>query len=58
MNSSVAKAIALGEEHGRDVRPWGGDTVLLDGVSPMSGHAAAGLIIRQARSCPPHPTNE
>lgn len=50
VNSSVAQAIALGEEYGRDVRPWGGDTVLLDGVSPMSAHAAARRIEHEAQS--------
>ncbi|MGV9798795.1 DUF7460 domain-containing protein [Mycobacterium sp. NPDC003449] len=49
MNSTVAKAIALGAEHGRDVRAWGGDAVLLDG-SPMSAHHAIGRMISAERN--------
>lgn len=43
-NSTVDAAVALGAQLGRDVRPWGGDTVLLDGRSPMSAHHALGRL--------------
>lgn len=39
-NSTVDAAVALGAQLGRDVRPWGGDTVLLDGRTPISAHHA------------------
>ncbi|WP_160111019.1 DUF7460 domain-containing protein [Mycolicibacterium houstonense] len=40
MNSNVTAAIKLGSELGVDVRAWGGDMVLVAGVSPMSAHRA------------------
>ncbi|MFV8233987.1 hypothetical protein [Mycolicibacterium fortuitum] len=61
MNSTVEKAIALGEEHGRDVRAWGGDAVLLDG-SPMSAHHAIARMIGTERNAaqiePTRPAHE